>query len=123
MNLTLSILPESLVVYRLNPSDAIPEWVYRGSFYSITKTSDELSVVSSEVIDEIRSEKGWRALKVEGTLDFSLVGIMANLSGILAGGGVSVFVISTFDTDYILIKEENLEKAKELLTAEGHIIK
>lgn len=125
MTLTLSVLPESFAVCKLNPNEQIPSWTYSGIFYSITKTTDELSLVCEEkfVPENIKSEKYWKALKVEGQLDFSLVGIMKNLSGILADGGVSVFVISTFDTDYILVKEENLEKAKELLIKAGHALK
>ena len=67
-------------------------------------------------------DKGWKVFKVEGPLDFSLVGIMANLSSTLASGGVGVFVISTYDTDYVLVKKENLEKAIELLSKAGHKI-
>src|SRR5690242_7966462 len=105
MNLTLSILPNKLAVARLDPSKESPSWATQGGFYSITKTLDELSIVCEEqlVPENVKVEKQWRAIKVEGPLDFSMVGIMANLSGILAEGKLSVFVISTFDTDYILV--------------------
>jgi hypothetical protein len=124
MTLTLSVLSETFTVCRFNPNDPIPTWAYMGNFYSITKTSEELSIICEEkfVPQNIKSEKSWKALKVEGPLDFALIGIMANLSGILGRGGISVFVVSTFDTDYILVKKEKLEIAKELLIAEGHTI-
>lgn len=124
MQLTLKVLPDTFAICRFNNTASIPDWVYKGEFYSITRTEDELSIVCSQenVNQADKVEKGWKVLKVAGPLDFSLVGIIANLSVILAKGEVSVFVISTFDTDYILIKEENLEKAKELLSQAGHIV-
>src|SRR3989338_5098105 len=118
MQLNLTVLPVTLAVCRFNSKSDIPLWAQSGNFYSITKTADELSIVCLEAeaggADLI--EKGWRAFKIEGQLDFSLVGIVANLSSILASGGISIFVISTFDTDYILVKEETLARAVELLS-------
>lgn len=123
MQLTLKILPETFAICRFNNSASIPNWVYKEGFYSITRTKDELSIVCiqdnvDEKVDKV--ERDWRVLKVVGPLDFSLVGIIANLSSVLANGGVSIFVISTFDTDYILVKEKNLEKAREVLYQAGH---
>ncbi|MBS6886940.1 ACT domain-containing protein [Clostridium paraputrificum] len=96
----------------------VPLWVDTKNFISITRTEDELSIVciDKNIPNEIKSEKGWRVLKVEGPLDFSLIGILSEISGILAKEKISIFVVSTFDTDYILVKEENFEKSIKVLS-------
>jgi hypothetical protein len=113
----LSLIPLSLAVCRLNKTASIPSWATCGSFFSITKTDDELSVVCPErnVPANIMSEKGWMALKVKGPLDFSLTGVLASIATPLAEAGISIFAISTFETDYILVKEENVKSAAEIL--------
>src|SRR5689334_16436306 len=116
--LTLSVMPLLLAVVRLNTSSNIPPWaVEKGDFFSITKTSDELSIVCSEdkVPQDVKVEKGWRCLKVEGPLDFGLTGILSSLAQPLAEAKISIFAISTFDTDYIMVKNENLQKAVAVL--------
>lgn len=97
-------------------------WATAGSFFSITRTLEELSVVCAEqVIPEgITSEKGWRCLKVHGPLDFSLTGILSSLLHPLAKANISVFALSTYDTDYLLVKEADLERAKVVLLEAGH---
>jgi len=112
-------------VCRLDATEAIPDWATLASFYSVTRTSDELSVVCSQarVPAEVRCEKGWRGLKVEGPLDFGLVGVLASIAARLAAAGVSIFALGTFDTDYILIKQEQYERATAALAAGGHTIK
>lgn len=91
-------------------------------FFSITKTEDEVSVVilQDKIKAEIKAEKDWKILKIEGILDFSLIGILSKISSILAKNQISVFVISTFNTDYILIKEEKIEEAISILTQEEY---
>lgn len=118
----LSVLPDSLTICRLEPSEPFPDWVMTGDLLSLTRTSDELSVICPQAIvpDGILADKEWRALKVQGPLDFSLVGVLAELSGLLAAAKVSIFVISTFDTDYILVKEEKLAAAISALQKAGH---
>ena len=114
--LTLSILPQNLSVCRFGPNDA-PQLPKEG-FYSITKTADELSIVCEESAvppDCPKIEAGWRAVKVEGPLDFSLTGILASLANPLAEAGISIFAISTYDTDYVLVKSGDLSKAVEVL--------
>jgi hypothetical protein len=122
--LTLSILPDTLAIARLDANAAIPHWAPAGNFFAITRTLDELSVVCSQtsVPDEIKCDQGWRCLKVEGPFDFSVTGIVASLAAPLARAGVSIFVISTYDTDYLLVKQENVEKAILVLTEQGHAI-
>lgn len=119
----LSILPGSFAVCRLSPDNEVPGWVWESkTFLSITYTEDELSIVcqSSLVPSHIHSETGWAAIKVQGPLDFSLTGVLAALSSLLAAGGVSIFAISTFDTDYMLVKERDILQAKMILEGDGH---
>lgn len=112
-------------VCRLDATEAVPDWATRASFYSVTHTSDELSVVclQAQVPADVRCEKGWRGLKVEGPLDFGLVGILASIAAPLAAARISIFALATFDTDYILVKEEQYERAIATLAASGHTVK
>lgn len=92
-------------------------------FYFIGKTDEEYSVVcitEDTPANTIERDDGWKGFRIQGTLDFSLVGILAELSGILAENKIGIFAVSTFNTDYILVKEENFEKALEVLTLAGH---
>jgi hypothetical protein len=119
---TLAILSSFLAICRL-PADApFPAWAQQGCLTALVRTSDELSVVCDEkmIPGQILAEKGWRALKVEGPLDFSLTGVLASLSGVLADSGISLFAISTYDTDYILVKNTRLSDAVGALRAAGH---
>ena len=122
--LTMKLMKGLYGVCRLNRDEAIPEWVFQSSFYSITKTLDELSVVCSQdnIPDEIKCEKDWRILRVEGPLDFSLIGILSSISTTLANKGISIFVISTYDTDYIFVKDKKVDMAIDALLAEKYEI-
>ena len=107
-------------VCRLAPDAAIPPWATAaGGLCSITQTASELSIVvrATVVPDGVTAEAGWRAMAVEGTLDFGLVGVLARLSGTLAEAGVSIFVLSTYDTDVIMVKAEDVERAVDALAA------
>lgn len=105
-------------VCRFAPT-TVPKWVYQSSFFSISQSEDELSIVVDEVclpdVEDFKVEKGWSLLKVEGVLDFSLTGILAAIANPLALNNISLFAISTFDTDYILIKREKLDAAIAVL--------
>jgi len=120
--LTLTLFPDILAVCRLDPDRAVPSWAFAGPFASITRTPAELSIVCLEngVPDGVRCERGWRYLAVEGPLAFALTGILASLTRPLALAGVSTFAISTFDTDYLLVREADVERAVELLSRQGH---
>ena len=120
--LTLSLLPEHYSICRLGPEADIPPWALAGDFFSITRTRDELSLVCSQelVPPGVQCEKGWRCIMVKGPLDFSLTGILASLAASLAEAGISIFAISTFDTDYLLVKAENLERAVLKFKEAGH---
>jgi len=122
--LSLIILPYRLAICRLFPDEPIPEFLSLSPFWSITRTSDELSVVLSEEIVPVdwKAETGWRCLKVIGPLDLGLTGSLASLAVPLCEAGVSIFVISTYDTDYLLVREDTLEKAKQMLLESGHIV-
>ena len=124
MTIALSVLPETFAICRLDPAAPIPSWVTTRDFFSITRTQDELSIVCAQrdVPAGIKCERGWRALKVEGKLDFALTGILASLAAPLADAGISIFAISTYDTDYLLVKETNLPRAVQVLFAAGHKI-
>lgn len=90
-----------------------------------SKTADELSLVCPEAdlpAAVLQCERGWRALKICGTLDFGLVGILAKISGLLAEAGISIFAVSTYNTDYILIKAAHLDKAVTALSTNGYQI-
>ena len=122
--LSLLVLEGTFAACRLGPDDTVPAWASTGSFFSITRTPDELSVVSpkSSVPKGVHCEGGWRCLRVAGAMDFSQVGILASLVGPLAEDGLSVFALSTFDTDYLLVKEADFEKATTVLRQAGHTI-
>lgn len=124
MKLTLTILPQQLGICRLAPGENIPTWIWESNFFSISKTVDELSIVCpvNLIPEDILCNKDWHALKVEGPLDFSLIGILSDLSTLLANEGISIFAISTFDTDYILVKTEHLNKAVNSLIGHGHTV-
>jgi len=116
--LTLSILPERLGICHFDEKSPIPEWAKNISFCSITRTKDELSVVcpQDKIPAGVMFEKNRRAFKVEGPLGFSLTGIVSSLSAPLAKAKISIFYISTYETDYLLVEEKNLNKAKKILS-------
>ena len=120
-DLTLDLLSDELAVCRLPVDAAVPNWAWSGELTSITSTDDELSVVctAEPVPDDVQHTAGWRAFKVRGPLDFGLVGILAGLSQTLADAGVSIFAISTYDTDYILVRDTQLNAAVEALKGAG----
>lgn len=119
----LTLLAGKLAVWRLDADAALPA-VAVGELLSVTRTADELSVVSapSEVPAGVAAETGWRCLRVEGPLPFEMTGVLATLSAPLARAGVPIFVISTFDTDYLLVKETDLDRACSALREDGHHI-
>jgi hypothetical protein len=121
MTLRLRVVPGTLAICRLGAREAVPAWA-SGSLLSVTRTPDELSVVCDQgvVPEGVRAERGWRALAVEGPLDFALTGVLAGLAAPLAAAGISIFAISTFDTDWLLVRDHQLAAACEALRAAGH---
>ena len=122
--LTLSILPNHFAICRLSPDADIPVWSKNTEFYSITRSRDELSVVcfNENAPLDVQAERDWRALRIEGPLDFSLTGILASLVSPLAEAEISVFAVSTYDTDYVLVREKFLSQAISVLKKEGHSV-
>src|SRR4051812_41085961 len=122
--LTLSIQPDTYSVCRLAASEALPLWASQGTFWSVIRTSDELSIVclDSLVPPSVKREGGWRILKCEGPLDFALTGIMASIAEPLADATVSIFPLATYDTDYVLVKESQLETCRQALASYGHVV-
>ena len=118
----LSVLPDSLAIVRLSADATLPSWGTQGAFFSVTRTDDELSIVciARQVPPGVAAETGWRALKVAGPFALSEVGVLATLATPLAKASVSLFVISTFDTDYLLVAEKQLRAAIAALTDAGH---
>ena len=122
--LEVSLLPEDFAIGRLPAGSAVPEWAMKGSFFSVTRTPEEVSVVCSRqfVPEELRDEIRWRAFKVHGPFAFSEIGVLAALAGPLAEAKVGIFVISTFDTDYLLVNSAQLRGAREALERAGHTV-
>lgn len=121
----LRVLPGSYSVVKYAPQSPLPTGLDRSAFSSVSRSSEELSVVwESRLITEgyEAREDGWKCLKVEGKLDFSLTGILASIVNPLAEARISIFALSTFDTDYVLVKEEQLSRAKEVLAQAGFAI-
>ena len=121
----LALLPERFAVCCLLSQHSVPAWFrYEGQLASITYTSDECSIVCPEDIvpQDVQAERGWKAIKVIGTLDFSLTGILASLATPLANAHIPLFALSTFDTDYLLIQETYITEALETLKQAGHVI-
>jgi hypothetical protein len=122
--LTLIVLPHAFTICRLPPTSSIPDWVESQSdFSSINRTRDELSIVcgSDRVPGDIEHRSdGWRCIRFEGKFNFDQTGILASLLSPLAASQISVLTFGTFDTDYVLIRQENLTKAIDVITASGH---
>lgn len=122
--LSLTLLDQTFTIHRLEPDAEIPGAAWRSPFFAIARTADELSMVlpDSVEIGSDTSENGWACFKVGGPLEFGLVGVLAGISSALARARVAIFALSTFDTDYVLVKREQVEAAKEALVAAGYNI-
>lgn len=120
-NLRLTILPSPVAVCRLSPNAAIPNWI-RGAFTSVTRTADELSIVCDDdaVPENVQAERDWRALKLEGPIPFEMTGVASALLAPLADAQISIFLISTYDTDYLLLKASSFARAVDVLRAAGY---
>ena len=120
--LSLATMKETMAICRMEPHEGIPAWIVESPFFAVTRTEDELSLVCPEqrVPRKIKSNRGWCCLKIQGPIALSETGVLASLTGPLAKAGISVFVVSTFDTDYLLIKKKNLVRATGVLRQSGH---
>lgn len=124
INLQFKTLDGDFTIHRYNKSSTLPENVFKSEFYWIGRTDDELSIVcdSKCKLNSDKYESGWKALKLIGPFKFSEVGIVSGITKLLAEKGICVFVLSTFDTDYILVKKENLTLAVTALVASDYSI-
>jgi hypothetical protein len=118
------LLPGRLAVVRLDSAAQPPHWALEAPFFSLTRTPAELSVVCPEdrVPPDVRQERGWRCLEALGPFDLSQTGIADSFVAPLARGGVAIFLFSTFDTDYLMVRQRDLEKAVAILRDVGHRI-
>jgi hypothetical protein len=121
----LTLLPNLFAICRLDAAAAIPAWAAAGRFFSITRTVEELSVVclQSCVPAGIQCERDWRCLQVAGPLPFATVGVLHSLVQPLAEADISVFALSTFDTDYLLVKAADLARTIDALRQHGHMVR
>lgn len=122
--LTLLGIGGRFAVCKLPPGSAVPAWATAGDVFSVTRTAEELSVVCRQemVPAGTQAEVGWRCLRVAGTIPFTLIGVLASLTGPVADAGVGIFVISTFDTDYLFVKEAEFQAAVAALRGAGHFV-
>ena len=122
--LQLDVLPGTSAIARLEPNTEFPEWARDATLSAAVRTSDELTVVcpADAVPPEVTCEGPFRTLAVRGPLDFALTGILASLAAPLAEAGISIFALSTFDTDLLLVREHDLAAARAALEGAGHRI-
>ncbi|MBA3848374.1 MAG: ACT domain-containing protein [Opitutus sp.] len=122
MPLVLQLMPGEFAVARLAPSAPIPEWAHAAAFSSITRTADELSIIcpAAQVPAEVKQERGWAMLGFQGPFGFTLTGVLSSVLAPLAAAKIGVLAVSTFDTDYLMVKQADLETAITALRAAGH---
>jgi len=121
----LDVMEGTLSIVKLDPADPVPHWVERGTWYSVTRTPEECSIVCDTrcVPDGVSRVGPWRGLKVEGPLDFAMIGVLRRIAVPLADAEISIFVVSTFDTDYVLVRDHALARAASCLNAAGIIVR
>jgi hypothetical protein len=124
-SLRLSVLEHRLAVCRLDAGSAVPDWATAAPFSSVARTAEELSVVCPEerVPAGAICERGWRVLKLEGPFELGMIGVLASVATPLAESEVSVLAIATYDTDYVLVRESQLDLATEALRERGHEVR
>ena len=118
----MSLLAPRMAICRLEPDSDLPAWVEGNSFCAITRTDEELSIVCPEAAlpGSVFCDQGWRCLKIEGPLDLAETGVLYTLARPLAEAKISIFALSTFNTDYLLVKERDVEQAIRVLSQQGH---
>jgi hypothetical protein len=123
--LTIAIYPMKYAICRMEPDVPVPEWAAGVRFLSVTRTANELSIVCEEALvpSDIRGERNRRLMQIEGTLAFTLTGVLASVAAPLATAGISVFAVSTYDTDYLLVSDEDLQQATQVLESAGHALR
>lgn len=124
MVVALMLLEGSYGIARLDPADPTPGWAWGPGVVSVTRTPEEQSILcrDARIPPEVTAERAWRLLRVGGTLDFSMTGVVHGLAGPLADAGISVFVVSTYDTDYLAVRAATLDVATERLRRAGYTV-
>ena len=124
MQLTFTLQPDLYAIARLNGGAPNPTWP-RGDFVSITRTSEELSIVCRQdaVPSTVRADRGWRCLALHGPFALDQTGVAAEFTRVLAAAAVSVFVVSTFDTDYVLVPDRLIERSVSALRGASHVVR
>lgn len=120
--LKLHIIDRRFTIHKLDQQDPIPITITKSPVYWLARTEDELSIVCESSIDVPGSEKneGWSCIKISGPLAFDLTGILSGIALVLASASISIFALSTFNTDYILVKSGQLEMARKVLTDKNY---
>lgn len=120
----MRVLGGVMAIARLPPDSKLPAWVMESSWFSATRTAGELSIVCAAAVvpATVRQQGGWRLLEVEGPLDFNLTGILNRITAPMADAGISVFALSTFDTDYVMVREADLAASVSCLRACGIVV-
>ncbi len=121
---TLYLLPQVFAICRLETESALPHWLQADHFFSITSTPDELSIVclAESVPIDVQADRSWRCFKLQGPFEFSLTGILNSVTIPLSDADIGIFAVSTYDTDYVLVKEDALQQALSVLKDAGHTL-
>jgi uncharacterized protein len=125
-SLTITLLAKPYAVSRLDPAAPSPEWATGGDVFCIMRTPNELSIVCAEASlpddDALTTERGWRMFRLEGPFPFEMTGVLASVLDPLAKAGVSIFALSTYDTDYVMVKAGQVDAAIIVITQAGHTV-
>jgi len=123
--LTIAVYPDRYAICRLEAESRVPVWAGGSGFLSVTRTQNELSVVCKEAVvpEGVHAERNRRLMQIEGPLAFTLAGVLASVAAPLANAGISIFAVSTYHTDYLLVSEQDLQQAIQALEAAGHAIR
>jgi uncharacterized protein len=124
-SLTLHLLPGNFVICRLSPSSSLPSWAFTGPFISITKTNDELSIITLDHVhlpNDIQCERHWRCFKLQGPFPFDVTGVLCSILNPLGNADIAILAVSTFDTDYVMIKDKHVLLAVDVLKQNGHVV-
>jgi len=121
MNLTLKTIPGAFAVCRFPTATEVPHWFHPGGFASVSWSDEELSIVcdESQVPEDVQCERGWHCLMLQGPFAFELTGVLLKVLQPLAAAKIGIFAVSTFDTDYVLVKDHAFEQAKRVLVQSG----
>jgi len=124
VKLTLSLLDHQYALCRLDPYAGIPTWAARGDFWAVVRNAEEVSVLCPQenIPENVEAEPGWRTLELVGPLSFSQAGILDSVVEPLSHADISILVVSAYDTSYVLLKEEVLDQAADVLRSVGHTV-